>query len=148
MREATAVRCLRTAARESLQATRKTPCSQKERKKVLEFNTLRITLEIIALQLCQVSLLTGFLNISLKCNGLSDLVAEIMDVHLSQAEGKSPVVLILCKWLMVPLDKISSDIIPGSKVLICKQVKMFYSEKLLGDSKSSLMMKINVLRCM
>ena len=57
-------------------------------------------------------------------------------------------VLILCKWLMVPLDKISSDIIPGSKVLIFKQVKMFYSEKLLGDSKSSLMMKINVLRCM
>ena len=48
MRGATAVRRLHTAATESLQA-RKTPCSQKERKKVLEFNMLRITLEIIAL---------------------------------------------------------------------------------------------------
>ena len=56
-------------------------------------------------------------------------------------------ILILCKWLMVPLDKISSDIIPDLKLLIFKQVKMFYSEKLLDDSKSSLMMKINVLRC-
>lgn len=39
--------------------------------------------------------------------------------------------------VMVPLDKISGNIIPDSQVLIFKQVKTFYSEKLLDDSKTS-----------
>lgn len=55
-------------------------------KEVMELNTFRIILEVITLQLCQVSLLTGFLNITLKYGALAGLVVEIMDVCLSWVE--------------------------------------------------------------
>lgn len=54
----------------------------------------------------------------------------------------------VCKWLLVPFNKISGDIIPDSKVLNIKR-KCFTLKNCLMSQKVVMMMtKINVLRCM